>query len=264
MPYIYETHLHTCQASACGVSPGADYISFYQDLGYDGIIVTDHFFNGNCSVPLPLPWSERVDLFCRGYEDALEEGAKHGFKVFFGWESCYKWDEYLVYGLDKDWLLAHPEVMNWNQKEQYDNIREAGGLVIQAHPFRERKYMWDINLNEPLCDGWEVANLGNPSWQDIPAYRYAREHGIYMSAGSDIHKVDQFGVGKAFGMEFDEPLNSIEDYVSAMKAHKGRIHVPEGRFGEDMDAPFGKDCLDQFTMPLFSIDEDGRKQPFQA
>ncbi len=71
MSYIYETHLHTTAASACARSAGSEYISFYKNLGYDGIItVTDHFFNGNCCVPENLPWEERVDIFCSGYEDA--------------------------------------------------------------------------------------------------------------------------------------------------------------------------------------------------
>ena len=34
MPYIYETHMHTDQASACGRSPGRDYIKRYIDAGY--------------------------------------------------------------------------------------------------------------------------------------------------------------------------------------------------------------------------------------
>ena len=77
MSYIYETHLHTTAASACARSAGSEYISFYKNLGYDGIIVTDHFFNGNCCVPENLPWEERVDIFCSGYEDAKAEGDRN-------------------------------------------------------------------------------------------------------------------------------------------------------------------------------------------
>ena len=85
MSYLYETHLHTAQASACGHSKGADYISFYKEKGYTGIIVTDHFLNGNTSVPASLPWEERINLFCQGYEDAKKEGDKQGLQVFFAW-----------------------------------------------------------------------------------------------------------------------------------------------------------------------------------
>ena len=54
MPYIYETHLHSCVASACGRSEPEEYIPYYKKLGYSGIFVTDHFFNGNtCMIPFP-------------------------------------------------------------------------------------------------------------------------------------------------------------------------------------------------------------------
>lgn len=76
MSYLYEVHLHTNAASACARSAGSEYISYYKNLGYDGIIVTDHFFNGNCCVPKDLPWDERVDIFCSGYEDARAEGIR--------------------------------------------------------------------------------------------------------------------------------------------------------------------------------------------
>ena len=47
MGYLYETHLHTCEASKCGRVHGEDYISYMMDKGYSGMIVTDHFFTGN-------------------------------------------------------------------------------------------------------------------------------------------------------------------------------------------------------------------------
>ena len=50
MPYIYETHMHTCQASACGASTGAEQARFYREQGYTGIIITAHFTGGcTCS-----------------------------------------------------------------------------------------------------------------------------------------------------------------------------------------------------------------------
>ena len=73
MSYIYETHLHTATASKCAVSTGNEYIAYYKELGFHGIFVTDHFFNGNSCVPKNLPWEERIDIFCQGYEDAKKE-----------------------------------------------------------------------------------------------------------------------------------------------------------------------------------------------
>ena len=86
MGYRYETHLHTCEGSACASASGAEMARVHKELGYTGIFVTDHFFNGNTAVPRELPWRERVRLFCLGYERARDEGEKIGLDVFFGFE----------------------------------------------------------------------------------------------------------------------------------------------------------------------------------
>lgn len=228
MPYIYETHLHTTAASGCARSSGAEYISFYKELGYSGIIVTDHFFNGNCSIPKNLPWEERVDLFCLGYEDAKAEGERQGLQVFFGWEACFGGDEYLVYGLDKDWLKNHPDMLDWDHITHYNQIKADGGLVVQAHPFRERGYLSEVFVHPCQCDAFEVANACNTYEQNRMAYRYARENNIVMTAGSDIHTVGVTSTRYIYGMEFDSPLDSIDDFVKRIKNGTGfSLHVPQ-------------------------------------
>jgi hypothetical protein len=251
MSYLYETHLHTNKASACGKSAGNEYISFYKNLGYDGIIVTDHFFNGNCAVPKDLPWEERVNLFCKGYEEAKEEGDRQGLKVFFSWEDRFNGDEYLVYGLDKKWLLDHPDILEWDHITHYKKIHESGGLVIQAHPFRERGYLSEIYVHPYQCDGFEVANAGNPFEQNRLAYRYAKEHNIPMTAGSDIHLVGHTDNGNIYGMEFEKPLNSINDFVAQFKKGTGySIHVPFDQL----------EWVEGSThhLPLFIFDKDNK------
>ena len=81
MKYVYETHLHTVEASACARTKGEDYIDYMKGLGYSGIIVTDHFFTGNSCVPRDLSWEERVNIYCSGYEHALEKAGKQ-YKVW--------------------------------------------------------------------------------------------------------------------------------------------------------------------------------------
>ena len=72
--YKYETHLHTCQGSACGHLTGEEQADLYKGFGSTGIVVTDHFFNGNCAIPRDLPWKERVEQFCAGYRSAKKRG----------------------------------------------------------------------------------------------------------------------------------------------------------------------------------------------
>lgn len=253
MSYLYETHLHTVQASACGQSKGSDYISFYKEKGYTGIIVTDHFFNGNTCIPENLPWEERVHLFCKGYEDAKEEGDKQGLQVFFAWECRFGPDEFLVYGLDKEWLLAHPEILEWDHITHYNQIQKAGGLVVQAHPFRERDYLDKIELHPFQCDAWEVANACNPAYQDRLAYRYAKTHNIPMTAGSDIHKIGLTVTGELYGIAFDEPLTSIQDYVARIKSGTGYdLHVPKDLL------TLTPDKVNELPVYLFDEENQGR------
>ena len=80
--YLYETHMHTSEASACAGSTGAQMARAYKEAGYTGIIVTDHFFYGNTSVDRSLPWEEWVRRFCLGYEHAKAEGKRIGLSVF--------------------------------------------------------------------------------------------------------------------------------------------------------------------------------------
>ena len=108
--YLYETHLHTSEGSACASNTGAEMVRAYKKAGYTGLIVTDHFFYGNTAIDRKLPWEEWVTAFCKGYENAKEEGDRIGLQVFFGWESGYEGTEFLIYGLDKEWLLQHPEI----------------------------------------------------------------------------------------------------------------------------------------------------------
>ena len=217
MEYIYETHLHTSEVSACSVTPGEAYPEYMKSLGYSGMIVTDHFFTGNSCVPRNLPWKERVDRYCRGYENA-KAAAGDDFTVLFGIEYNFQGDEFLLYGVTKEWLLANPEIESFSRKQLYDSVHEAGGIMIQAHPYRERGYLSAIHLTPGTSDGAEVYNAANPDYQNALGYEYALERGFLMAGGSDIHYFEQNDMG---GMSFPYPINTIEEYVKAFKAGDG-------------------------------------------
>ncbi len=233
--YKYETHLHTCEASACGISHGAEYISVYKKLGYDGIFVTDHFFGGNTCVSFELDWKTRIEQYCSGYEAALKEAEKQNkadggsFKVFFGIEQTFDGDDYLIYGLDKNWLLNHPEVEHMNHEQLFNAVNEENGLMIQAHPFRLRGYIKAIHLHPRDVHGIEVYNAGNTPDQNELAKAYAQAYNFPVTSGSDIHNIafaleektdDKMKLG---GMEFDSPLQNINDYIERIKNKAGMI-----------------------------------------
>jgi predicted metal-dependent phosphoesterase TrpH len=234
MGYKYETHLHTCQGSLCGVTRGRDYIRKYKELGFTGIMVTDHFYNSNTAADRHLSWEEWVNAFCAGFEEAREEGAKLGLDVFFGWEETFDGDDYLVYGLDKNWLLAHPELVRWTREEQFREVHRHGGCVVQAHPFRQHDYIREVHLMPFLVDGIEAANAGNH--EDIfdgLALEYARLLGLPVAAGSDIHRVTNIPEKYApYGVELAEKLNSAADYAALIRNRADiGLFIPPGRCG---------------------------------
>jgi histidinol phosphatase-like PHP family hydrolase len=220
MNYLYETHLHTRQASSCAISRGREYIQGYKDAGYDGIIVTDHFYNGNSAIRRYINWADWVNEFCRGYEDAYNEGLRYNLDVFFGWEESFDGDDYLIYGLDKQWLLQHPEARTWTRVDQYETVKYYGGAVVHAHPFRQTSYIQQIHLAPTLIDAVEVANAGNSdSVYNALALRYARKLGLPGTAGSDIHTAQQLKTNAIFGVYLTEKMRTINDYVNALKSN---------------------------------------------
>jgi hypothetical protein len=217
---MYETHLHTIEASACSIKTGVEQARIYKAAGYSGIIVTDHFFNGNTAIPHDLPWEERVDLFCKGYENAKKEGDSIGLSVFFGWETNYKGTEFLIYGLDHNWMRNHPEMLSWSLEEQYRTIHKAGGYVVHAHPFRIRPYIKEVRLFPKLVDAVEVYNVGNRNVEfDNKAAKYARKHSLPGFAGTDSHGYETV----RSGMGFDNPLKDIHDFLTNVKANNYKL-----------------------------------------
>jgi hypothetical protein len=221
--YLYETHLHTKEASACSLLSAAEHVKYYKEAGYAGIIVTDHFFNGNTNIPKDLPWEERVDLFCRGYENAKAEGDRIGLSVFFGWEANFCCTEFLIYGLDKSWLKAHPDMLSWSIEEQYKKVHDDGGYVVHAHPFRIRPYIKEIRLFPEAVDAVEGINVGNRNAEfDNQALNYAKKHKLSVMAGTDAHGHENIHSGVAF----KHKIENIGNFIDNIKLGKYELIKP--------------------------------------
>lgn len=214
--YMYDTHVHTSQGSACGKNTGAEMVRSYAEAGYAGFIITDHFFNGNTAIPGDLPWEQRVELFLKGYEDALEEGNRIGFQVFLGWEYAYKGTEFLIYGLDKGFLLSHPVMLSWSPEKYLTIARASGGFISHAHPFRKASYISEIRLYPEYVDAVEVINTSHADPEfDRKAFEYAKHNSLLMTSGSDAHRIDH---PKGGGLIFPHRLGSIQDFIDNIKA----------------------------------------------
>ena len=223
--YVYEMHLHTVESSRCGVSTGAEHVRRYAALGYAGVIVTDHFFNGNCSVPHELPWDEKIRLFCAGYEHAKEEGDRIGLSVFFGFEFQYDWNHYLTYGISPETLVKNPQIMEMPLVEYVRWVKSEGGYVIHAHPFR-LPGSTIIELDQEV-DAVEILNANRPDEESNLARDYAQLFGLATTYGSDCHNIKQKRRG---AVSSDVKFENIDQMFSAIKAgetENGIVMAPE-------------------------------------
>lgn len=213
--FKYDTHIHTAEGSGCATASGAEQARRYKELGYDGIIITDHFFNGNCAIHNYYDWYDRVRQFCKGYDNAKAEGDKIGLKVFFGFEYTYFGADLLTYGVNLDWLYQNNNVMDISVYEFINRVHNAGGMIVHAHPFREADYIHEIKLMPKWVDAVEVYNSGNrDEAYNIRADWYAEQYNMPKTAGSDNHHL---GSERLSGVLSETPFNDITDYIDAVK-----------------------------------------------
>ena len=217
--YLYETHCHSSDCSRCGRSTARELVRAYHAAGYAGMVLTDHFLTGNSAVDRSLPWDVKMRLYYKAYLDACDEAKPLDFDVIFGFEHHYgNGMEVLVYGIDLDFLLANPDLAEIPLEVFVERVHAAGGVVIHAHPYRQRVYI-DASAVPRLdiVDGIEVYNMGDrPADSDRKALARSREKACLVTCGSDIHSIHNPRLGNA-GLVFSRRIQSGKAFVDALR-----------------------------------------------
>ena len=114
--------------------------------------------------------------------------------------------------------------------EALDTIHEQGGIAIAAHPFDFRKE--GAGKLAVYCDAIEAFNAMNldrfANWR---AFRFAKENGMSMVAGSDAHCVEMLG----HGLNVLSPCQTIDEVLNAIKRGEVRMktkYMPTTIMGE--------------------------------
>ena len=214
--YLYETHLHTSPVSACARVGVRETLEYYKNAGYAGVFIADHFIDGSFNLDaLQLPYEEQIEYYFSSYEEGRLFGKEIGLDVFSGIEMSYGGTDFLVYGIDKEWCLAHPDMHKLQKSQLLRMLMEEGALVIQAHPFREAAYIDHIRLFPRHVHGVEVYNANRTEFENKLAEQYAENYGLLRFAGSDNHaggRQSLFG-----GMATETPLLSVADFIARVK-----------------------------------------------
>lgn len=226
MSFLYEMHAHVREVSTCAGSDSATLARCYENTGYAGIVVTDHM-NESTFLRKGLqnaPWEEKVEHFLSGYY-AVKRELGDRMNIILGMEINFYHtsNDYLVYGVTKDFLLSHGDVMAMGLDEFSRIAHESGLLVIQAHPFRRDMTVADWKQ----LDGYEVFN-GNPRHYSCNpmAEQWAKYHNkSIVTSGSDFHEPEDAGHG---GIYFEKEIRTPQELVEELK--KGNYTLKRDKF----------------------------------
>lgn len=219
--YKYETHLHTSPVSRCANASVRETVEFYKQMEYDGIFITNHFLDGNINLNTPMNYDEKINFYFSDYENGVKIGKEIGIKVFCGIEMSYKGTDFLVYGLEKEWFLNNPQIMDMKKSEQLPYMRKNGALVIQAHPFRQADYIDHIRLFPACVDGIEVINANRTELENKMAKIYADEYKFFQIAGSDNHIGSN--QSKLAGIKTETPIHNEKEFIEKVKKNEVKI-----------------------------------------
>lgn len=220
--YLYETHMHTFPVSRCARSTVREMLKMYKDMGYTGVFVTNHFIDGSINIDKSLPYEDKIRFYFSDYEEGLRAGREIGIDVFLGVELSYGGTDFLVYGLDRDWFLSHPEIEGMNKSDELRLMAAEGALIIQAHPFREADYIDHIRLFPRNIHGVEVINAGRSEFENKMAKNFADAYRLSFFAGTDAHSHAQ---KKFAGMMCDTRLFDVRDFIERVRT--GRMTLFE-------------------------------------
>ena len=218
MPYLTELHAHTSEVSRCAHVDAAGVVDRYLNAGYSTLVIANHFNNYTLDIA-GSDWQSRADYYLRAWRRAVAYAGDR-MHVLLGMEIRFpeNSNDYLVFGLDEQYILSHPYLYDRNLRDFSESARADGLLVVQAHPFRDGMSV----MSPELLDGYEVFNgtVTHNSRNPI-ARAWCRTHGKIPTSGSDFHNPDS--VIDA-GILTDEPVTDMATLCRILRSGAYTLH----------------------------------------
>lgn len=220
--YKTELHAHTWPVSRCAQSTAAQVAEDYIQNGYSTLVLTNHmspsFFEWAQQEGLSS-WREQADLFLSDYR-SMRKHAGDKLCVLLGMEVRVhpNMNDYLVYGIDEEFVCRMGNIMELSIDGLSRLVHDAGGLIYQAHPFRN-----GMTVTDPrLLDGIETANCcrSHDSRNEI-AKAWAQRFGLRGICGSDYHRPEHMN---GTGILTETRLDSPSALVSALTSMDFVLH----------------------------------------
>ncbi|HOX24141.1 MAG TPA: PHP-associated domain-containing protein [Candidatus Krumholzibacteria bacterium] len=198
-----DLHIHTSERSSCALSTTLEQLSAARDAGLGAVAITDH----HRLVPTRQrrEWSELFPeiLLLPGIEITLDaEG-----------------EDILVVGLDDPRL----ERGAWSWPELHDHVREHGGLLVLAHPYRYQAEI-GIDLESRRPDALEAYSPNVPSRHRGRIRQDAERLGLPVVANSDAHWAS--GIG-AYANRLAVVASDAAQVVAAIREGRFTVETPD-------------------------------------
>ena len=216
-----ETHLHVAEISPCSKFKAPEMVKMYHDKGYKTIVISDHFEKRYFESLGDISWDDKITIFLSGYYKAKEAAKEYGINVILSAEFTILSNDihnhYLAYGITREFLNKYPEIYNLSIDKFYEIAKANNIMVVQAHPYRDEYCFPTIEY----VDGIEVYN-SNPRHNDYndKAKALAAENGLYTTAGSDAHRLEDIGNS---GILTENEIKTIDEFVEVIKSGKFEI-----------------------------------------
>ncbi len=180
-----DLHVHAAERSPCAVSREEDQIRSAIAAGMHGMAFTDHH-----KLVDPARLAELNLRFAP-------------FRIYTGIEVTSSHEDFLVLGLQDAALQRE----NWDYIELVDYVRQRGGFIILAHPFRyAASIQADIQRRPP--DGIELESFNTPAGRAEDIRTLAARFGLKMLRNSDAHQSAR--VGRYFNQFERLPADDVE------------------------------------------------------
>lgn len=200
----FDHHLHTSRHSPDSSIDPLKLIARAREIGLDGVVITEHDYQ----------WEE----------GELAELARRAapLRVFSGAEISAIEGHFLVYGLPT--LDEVPPGIRLSELLRV--VRAHDAAIVAAHPFR-----WDqpfdaiVDDHGPAFDALELVSKNVTRETRSRTEAVLRRHGMGATGSSDAHEIETLG---CYYTEFGRPIQTIQDFVAALKSGLGRPRHRDG------------------------------------
>jgi predicted metal-dependent phosphoesterase TrpH len=201
-----DHHMHTKRHSPDSEIDPLLLIERARLIGLDGLVITEHDYQ----------WEA---------DELLELAARAApLRVFSGAEISAREGHFLVYGLPS--LDEVPPGVTLADLLQ--SVRRHHAAIVAAHPFRwEQPFDAIVAEHGPVFDALELVSNNVSRETRAKTEALLSEHPMASTGSSDAHEIDVVG---CYFTEFEGPVESISEFVAALRDRRGRPRHRPGAY----------------------------------